>query len=93
MDIDLELLEKEVFKEVVLEGDFETIAIWSDGDWSIMASLHYKEKVEEGFSPIYYLRKAELTSTLMTTDHLEELILSIESELNQTSMPIQDYSN
>jgi hypothetical protein len=93
VDIDLVLIEKEVFKEVVMEGEFETIAIWSDGDWSILASAHYEEKVEEGFSPVYYLRRAELTSTLLTTDHLEELILRIESQLNQTSIAAQDYSN
>lgn len=93
MDTDLVLLEKEVFKEVILDGEFETIAVWSDGDWSIISSVHYEEKVEEGYKPVYYLRKSELTSDLLTTDHIDELIAQIEQEINGFPRLIQDSSN
>lgn len=85
MDIDLVLLEKEVFKEVIFDGDFETIAIWSDGDWSIKSSAHYEEKIQEGYSPISYIHKDDLTADLLTTEHLDELIAMIERQLRSHS--------
>lgn len=91
MDIDLELQEKEVFKEVVVEGEYEIIAIWTDGDWSIKSSVHYDEKLQEGHSPIYFINKAEMASRLFTTDQVEELIQFIEKLLNQTGISAQDH--
>lgn len=85
MEIDLELQEKEVFKEIVVDGEFETIAIWTDGDWAIKSSVHYEEKLQEGLSPIYFLNRSELTSRFFTSDQVEELIRFLEQRLNHSS--------
>lgn len=92
MEIDLELQEKEVFREVVVDGEYETIAIWLDGDWSIKSSTHYEEKLQEGFSPIYLINRADLTSNVATTDQVEELISMIELMLNASLDTARDYT-
>lgn len=84
MDIDLELQEKEVFKEVVVDGEYDSIAIWTDGEWSIKSSTHYEEKLQDGHSPMYYIYRDELTSRLFTMDQVEELIQLIERLLNHS---------
>ncbi len=86
MDIDLELQEKEVFREVMIDGEYETIAVWLDGDWSLTTSTHYQEKLLEGYSPIYLINKSELVANHFTIDQLEDLIQRIEHMLNPASV-------
>jgi len=86
VEIDLELLEKDVFKEVISDGEFETIAIWMDGDWSLISSAHYMEKMQEGYSPVYLIHKKEMSSASDTADYVEELIRTVEYKLNRSSI-------
>ncbi|MCM3099693.1 hypothetical protein [Priestia megaterium] len=76
MDIELKLREKEIFREVINEGDFEQIAIWSDGEWSVIDSIYYEHRSKEE-QPIYVIQP---------TDSFEEsidfLITEIETILN-----------
>lgn len=82
----MELLEKDVFKEVISDGEFETIAIWMDGDWSLISSAHYMEKMQEGYSPVYLIHKKEMSSASDTADYVEELIRTVEYKLNRSSI-------
>jgi hypothetical protein len=86
VEIDLELLEKDVFKEVISDGEFETIAVWTDGDWALISSAHFMEKNQEGYSPVCLIHKNEMSSASDTADYVEELIRVIEQKLNPLSI-------
>ena len=81
MDIDLELQEKEVFREILWEGNFEQIAIWLDGEWSVSASVHYEQKKEKE-EPIYILQQKEVLDIDFSDEAIELLIQEIEDVLN-----------
>lgn len=81
MDIDLGLQGKEAFREVVLEGNFEQIAIWFDGEWSVVDSPLYRMKSEEE-KPIYILNEKDLSNSYEIEDFLEILIDQIEELVN-----------
>jgi hypothetical protein len=81
MDIDLELQEKEVFREVLWEGNFDQIAIWLDGEWSVVASVHYERKKKEE-EPIYVLQQEEVLDSDFSEETMELLIQEIEDVLN-----------
>ncbi|MGP7819108.1 hypothetical protein [Niallia sp. 01092] len=81
MDIDLELQEKEVFREILWEGKFDQLAIWLDGEWSVFASTHYEQKMKEE-EPIYVLHQQEVMDAHFSEETLELLIQEIEDVLN-----------
>ena len=73
MDIDLELQGKDAFCEVILEGNFERIAIWLDGEWSVVDSPLYQTKSREE-EPICILYEKDLLGSYENEDFLEKLI-------------------
>lgn len=81
MDIDLELQEKEVFREIVWEGNFDQIAIWLDGEWSVFASVHYEQKTKDE-EPVYVLQQQQAMDAYSSDETLDFLIQEIEDMLN-----------
>ncbi|MDQ0242513.1 fatty acid-binding protein DegV [Bacillus fengqiuensis] len=81
MDIDLELQEKEVFREIVWEGNFDRIAIWLDGEWSVFASVHYEQKKKDE-EPVYVLQQQRVMDAYSSDETLDFLIQEIEDMLN-----------
>lgn len=81
MDIDLELQEKEVFREIVWEGNFDQIAIWLDGEWSVFASVHYEQKKKDE-EPVYVLQQHQVMDAYSSDETLDFLIQEIEEMLN-----------
>jgi hypothetical protein len=81
MDIDLELQEKEVFREIVWEGNFDQIAIWLDGEWSVFASVHYEQKKKDE-EPVYVLQQQQVMDAYSSDETLDFLIQEIEDMLN-----------
>ncbi|MFB6467520.1 hypothetical protein ACE38V_12005 [Cytobacillus sp. Hz8] len=77
MDIDLELQGKDAFCEVVLEGNFVQIAIWLDGEWSVVGSPYYQTKSMEE-KPIYIIEEKDIIEKYTNEDFLETLIIQIE---------------
>ncbi|MFC3883137.1 hypothetical protein ACFOU2_06255 [Bacillus songklensis] len=91
MDFDLELQEKEVFREILWEGDFDRIAIWLDGEWSVIASVHYEQKKQQE-DPIYVLQKQEVFDAGFSDETIELLIQEIEDILNgRITKGLMDY--
>lgn len=80
MEIEIELMEKEVFCEMVLEGKFETIVIWKDGDWSIVGAAHHQSRI--GQEPLMYIYKEQLQQMDVQQDNIHYLIKQIEDVLN-----------
>lgn len=82
MDIDLELQEKDLFKELIWDGEVDEIAIWLDGDWSVLSSSHYLER-KECEKPIYILNLREVfAETSFSFESIERIIKKIEDILN-----------
>ncbi|WP_102691099.1 hypothetical protein [Rummeliibacillus pycnus] len=77
MDIDLELQGKDALCEVILEGDFERIAIWLDGEWSVVGSPLYQTKSREE-EPICILHEKDLLGSYEDEDFLEKLMHQID---------------
>ncbi|MBA2872190.1 hypothetical protein HNQ85_002499 [Anoxybacillus calidus] len=85
MEIEIELMEKEAFGEVVSEGIFETIVIWKDGDWSIVGSAHHQSRVGKQ-EPLMYIYKEQLQQMDVQQDSIQYLIKQIEDALNGISV-------
>ena len=81
MDIDLELQGKDAFREVILDGNFVQIAIWLDGEWSVVDSPFYRTKFKEE-KPIYILNEKDLLNSYENEDFLEMLIKQIDELFN-----------
>ncbi|AIE60366.1 hypothetical protein [Bacillus methanolicus] len=81
MDIDLELQEKEIFREVIWEGNFEQIAIWTDGEWSVKDSIHYEHRSKEE-QPIYVIQQSNIFDGDFSEERIDFLITQIENLLN-----------
>ncbi|MEH7353973.1 hypothetical protein V7150_10375 [Neobacillus drentensis] len=84
MDIDLELQGKDAFCEVILEGNFNQIAIWKDGEWSVVDSPLYHAKSKEE-KPIYILNEKDLLNSYENEDFLEMLINQIDELFSMVS--------
>lgn len=82
MDIDLELQEKDLFKELIWDGEVDEIAIWLDGEWSVLESPQYQERKKRE-KPIYILNLREVFSEIhFSFESIERLIKKIEDILN-----------
>lgn len=82
MDVDLELQAKDLFKEVIWDGDVEHIAIWIDGDWSVTSTTHFDERIKK-HHPVYVLNLREVFSKIdFSFDTVEQIINGIEDRLN-----------
>ncbi len=82
VDLNLELQAKDLFKDVIWDGDVEQIAIWLDGDWSVTATPHFEERIQND-SPIQVLNLQEVFSKVaFSFESIEQLIMRIEDKLN-----------
>ncbi len=84
MDIDLELQGKDAFSEVILDGNFGQIAIWLDGEWSVVDSPYYQTKSKEE-KPIYILDEKDIINSYENEDFLELLINQIDELFRMVS--------
>ncbi|WP_153124435.1 hypothetical protein [Peribacillus tepidiphilus] len=82
MEFDLELQEKDLLKELIWDGEVEQIAIWMDGEWSIVSSSHFQMRNREE-KPVYILNLREVFSEIdFSQDTVERHIMEIEQILN-----------
>ena len=81
MDIELELKEKEIFREVINGGDFEEIAIWRDGEWSVIDSIYYEHRSKEE-QPIHVIQPTNSSNHDSFEESIDLLITEIETILN-----------
>jgi hypothetical protein len=82
MEVDLELQAKDLFKEVIWDGNVEQIAIWLDGDWSVTSTTHFDER-NKANSPVYVINLRDVFAKVdFSFDTIEELINKIENMLN-----------
>jgi hypothetical protein len=91
MDIDLELQEKDLFKEMIWDEEVDGIAIWLDGEWSVLSSSHYHER-KEIEKPIYILNIKDLFAEIhFSHESIERLIKQIEDMINGRKTASIDY--
>lgn len=82
MEVDLELQAKDLFKEMIWDGNVEHIAIWLDGDWSVTSTTHFDER-KQANEPVYIINLQEVFAKAdFSFDTIEELINKIEDLLN-----------
>ncbi|MEW8987073.1 MAG: hypothetical protein AB2401_08750 [Bacillus sp. (in: firmicutes)] len=82
MEVDLELQAKDLFKEVLWDGNVEQIAIWLDGDWSVTSTVHFDER-NKACEPVLVLNLRDVFAKIdFSFDTIEELINKIENILN-----------
>ena len=83
VELDLNLQEKDLFREMIKEEDVEKIALWHDGEWSIYLTEHFQRR-RNFEKPIHIIDvKAYFRSTDFSDEAVERLIECLEGILNE----------
>lgn len=83
VDWELNLQEKDLFREMIAEEDVEKIALWHDGEWSIYLTEHFQRR--RAFEkPIHIIDiKAYFRESDFSDESVEQLIERLEGILNE----------
>lgn len=83
VDLDLNLQEKDLLREMIVEEDVEKIALWHDGEWSIYLTEHFLRR-RSFEKPIHIMDiKAYFRDSDFFGDSVENLIERLEGILNE----------